>query len=66
MLLSFYPNLEYVAIVWDICAQELSDLIETVQYRDGHIVSGAIHRTSAKLIYTELGWVRLKYILGKD
>ena len=42
-------KLEHAAIVWDSCTQELSDLIENVQYRAGKIVSGKIHRTSKEL-----------------
>ena len=35
-------KLEYAAIVWDSCTQELSDLIGNAQYRAGKSISGAI------------------------
>ena len=44
-------KLEYAAIFWENCTQELSDLIESVQYRAGKIISGAIHQTSQDLVY---------------
>ena len=53
-------KLEYAAIVWDNCTQELSDLIENVHYRAGKIISGAIHRTSHEFVYHELGWDSLR------
>ena len=53
-------KLEYANIVWDNCSKQLSDLIESVQYRAGKVVSGAIHRTSHELLYKELGWDRLE------
>ena len=53
-------KLEYASIVWDNCPKHLSDLIESLQYRAGKIVSGAIHRTSHELLYTELGWEHLE------
>ena len=36
-------KLEYAAIGWDGCTQELSDLVENVQYRAGKLISGVIH-----------------------
>ena len=53
-------NLEYTTIVGDNCTQELSDLIESVQYRAGKMISQEVHQTSQDLVYTELGWVYLK------
>ena len=53
-------KLEYASIVWDNCSKYLSDLVESVQYRAGKIVSGAIQQTSHELLYKELGWERLE------
>lgn len=53
-------KLEYANIVWDNCNKQLSDLVESVQYRAAKIVSGAIHRTSHKIVYKELGWESLE------
>ena len=53
-------KLEYASIVWDNCTEDLSDLVESVQYRAGKIISGAIARTSHNLLYAELGWESLK------
>ena len=53
-------KLEYASIVWDNCTEDLSDLVESVQYRAGKIISGAIARTSHNLLYAELGWEGLK------
>jgi hypothetical protein len=47
-------------VVWDNCSRELTDLIESVQYRAAKIVSGAIHRTSHTIVYKELEWDSLK------
>ena len=52
-------KLEYANVVWDNCSQQMSDLIESVQYRAAKIVSGAIHRTSHSIVYKELGWETL-------
>ena len=60
-LLAFIRSkLEYACIVWDNCTQDQKDLIETVQYRAAKIVSGAIHRTSHEVVYSELGWETLE------
>ncbi len=48
-------KLEYANIVWDTCFNQISDLLESVQYRAAKIVSGAIHRTSHHVVYNELG-----------
>ena len=53
-------KLEYASIVWDNCSKYLSDLVESVQYRAGKIVSGAIQQTSHELLYKELSWERLE------
>ena len=53
-------KLEYAACVWDNCPDDLSEIVERVQYRAAKIVSGAIHRTSKELVYHELGWDSLK------
>ena len=53
-------KLHYGNIIWDNCPKHLSDLVESVQYRAGKVVSGAIHRTSHDLLYRELGWDRLE------
>ena len=53
-------KLEYAAVLWDNCNDELSEMIERVQYRAGKIISGAIHRTSKEIVYSELGWESLK------
>ena len=58
--------LAYAAIVWDSCTQELSDLIATVLYRAGKIVSGVIHWTRKELVYTEHGCVSLEECLYTD
>ncbi len=53
-------KLEYANIVWDNCSKQLSDLLESVQYRAAKIISGAIHRTSHDIVYRELGWEYLE------
>ena len=53
-------QLEYASIVWDNCSQQLSDLLESVQYRAAKIVSGAICRTSHDIVNQELNWTSLK------
>ena len=53
-------KLEYANTVWDNCSNQLSEMLENVQYRAAKIVSGAIHRTSHCTVYDELGWETLK------
>ena len=53
-------KLEYAAISWDNCSQELDNLLEGVHYRAATIISGAIHRLSHELVYKELGWECLR------
>ena len=53
-------KLEYANIVWDNCSKQMSDMLESVQYRAAKIISGAIHRTSHNIVYTELGWQTLE------
>ena len=53
-------KLEYGSIVWDSCSKHSEELLESVQYRAAKIVSGAIHRTSHGVVYSELGWERLE------
>ena len=53
-------KLEYANIVLDNCSIQLSDLLESVQYRATKIVSGAISRISHHIVYTELGWDMLE------
>ena len=53
-------KLEYGSIIWDNCTDQLSDLLESVQYRAAKIVSGGIHRVSHNIVYKELGWETLK------
>ena len=45
--------IEYDAIVWVSCTQQLSDLFECVQYRTSKIIAGAIHWTR-KVLHNEL------------
>ena len=52
-------KLEYGSIVWDNCTNDLSNIIEQVQYRAGKIVSGAIARTRSEFVFKELGWESL-------
>ena len=53
-------KLEYANIVWDNASSQLSDLLESVQYRAAKIVSGAIHRTSHNMVYSDLAWETLE------
>ena len=48
-----WSKLEYANIVWDNCSNQLSDLLESVQYRAAKIISGAIHRTSHNIVYDD-------------
>ena len=53
-------KLEYANIIWDNCSKQMSDLLEGVQYRAAKIISGAISRTSHKVVYKELQWETLE------
>ncbi len=53
-------KLEYSCITWDNCSNQLSDMLENINYRAAKIISGAIHRTSHNIVYGELGWESLK------
>lgn len=53
-------KLEYGSIVFDNCSKHSEELLDSVQYRAAKIVSGAIHRTSHNVVYSELGWERLE------
>ena len=58
-------KLEYAATVVDNITQELSDLVKSIQYRAGKIISGIIHQASQDLVYKDLGGVLLNELHQK-
>jgi hypothetical protein len=50
------PHLEYGDIIFHNCAKDLMDMIESVQYQAGLIVTGCWRGTSRDRLYKELGW----------
>ena len=59
------PILEYGCILFDNCTQELSKLLESVQYEAARICTGALRHTDRFRLLAELGWetlaIRRKY-----
>ena len=51
---------EYADCVWDGCSDELSQLLESIQYESAIVVSGALKGTSKQKVLAELGWENLK------
>ena len=49
-------HLEYGDVIFHNCSQDLMDLIESVQYQAGLIVTGCWRGTSRVRLYNELGW----------
>ena len=52
--------MEYADVVWNGCSDTESDLLDSVQYEAGKIVTGAMKRTSRQRLMCELGWEELK------
>ena len=50
------PILEYGCVLFDNCTQELSDLLEGLQYEAARICTGAIKFTSRDRLLAEIGW----------
>lgn len=49
-----------IVLHWNGCSEALSDLLESIQYDSGIVVSYALKGTSKRLIFVELGWEKLK------
>ena len=54
------PLMEYADVVWNGCSDTESDLLDSVQYEAGKIVTGAIKGISRQRLMCELGWEELK------
>ena len=52
--------MEYADVVWNGCSDTESDLLDSVQYEAGKIVTGAMKGTSRQRLMCELGWEELK------
>ena len=52
--------MEYTDVVWNGCSDTESDLLDSVQYEAGKIVTGAMKGTSRQRLMCELGWEELK------
>ena len=50
------PLMEYADVMWNGCSDTESDLLDSVQYEAGKIVTGVIKGTSRKRLMCELGW----------
>ena len=50
------PVMEYADVLWDGCSDGESELLESVQYEVGKVVTGAMKGTSRVRLMTELGW----------
>lgn len=50
--------MEYADVVWDGCTLNKSELLETIQYDAGQVITGAMKRTSRIRLLLELrvGW----------
>ena len=48
--------MEYADIVWNGCSDTESDLLDSVQYEAGKIVTGVMKGTSRQRLVSELGW----------
>lgn len=50
--------MEYADVVWDSCTLNKSELLETIQYDAGQVITGAMKRTSRIRLLLELrvGW----------
>ena len=54
------PVMAYADVLWDGCTDEGSELLESVQYEAGKVVTGAMRGTSRFRLMTELGWEDMK------
>ena len=54
------PLMEYADVVWNGCSDTESDLLDSVQYEAGKIVTGAMKGISRQCLMCELGWEELK------
>ena len=52
--------MEYANVMWNGCSDTESDLLDSVQYEAGKIVTGAVKGTSRQRLMNELGWEELK------
>lgn len=53
------PLLEYADFIWADCADQLIQLLESIQYEASRVVCGAIKGTSYERLREELGWEKL-------
>jgi hypothetical protein len=54
------PLMEYADVVWDSCCENVSDLLESVQYEFARVVTGAMKGTGHQRLLEELAWESLK------
>ena len=54
------PLMDYADAVWNGCSDIESDLLDSVQYEAGKIVTGAMKGTGRQRLMCELGWEELK------
>ena len=54
------PLMEYADVVWDGCCENVSDLLESVQYEFARVVTGAMKGTGYQRLLEELAWESLK------
>ena len=54
------PLMKYADVVWNDCSDTESDLLDSVQYEAGKIVTGAMKGISRQRLMCELGWEELK------
>ena len=54
------PLMEYADVVWDGCCENVSDLLESVQYEFAKVGTGAMKGTGRQRLLEELAWESLK------
>ena len=56
------PAMEYAEVLWDGCCDGESELLESVQYEAGKVITGAMSTrgTSRACLMAELGWEEMK------
>ena len=52
--------MEYADVVWDSCCENVSDLLESVEYEFARVVTGAMKGTGHQRQLEELAWESLK------
>ena len=54
------PVMEYADVLWDGCSDGEGELLESVQYEAGKVVTGAMKGTIRVRLMAELGWEDMK------